>query len=768
MSVVVAQDSSRYQQLLMERIPSMLAYWDADLRCRFANRAYEKWFGVSPVSLLGTSLRDLLGPQLFALNEPHIRAVLQGHEQTFERSIPGPGGIIRQSLANYLPDIVDGAVVGFLAHVTDVTPLKAAQAALQRSEEYLRELLGLATEGVVVADRNGHYIDVNAACCGLLGCTREELLGKTFEDLLCPAELERLPEARARFRAGEHLVEEWTLQRKDGSVVPVEVRAKLLPDGRRVGFLRDITEHKRLLAAEHGIAEELERRVRVRTEELEQAWRALQLSHESLRTSEHRYRTLIDWSPVAIAVHREGRLVYVNPAAVELFDAGSAVELLGKSILELIQPDFHRFVQERVRSASTQGAPSTVAEVGLVTLKGAKIDALIQGAPILFDNQPSMLASIRDVTPAKRADIALRKSEARLRGIFAAATDAILTVNESQRIVEANPAAAAMLRLPLDALIGAPLERFIPEPVRARHGQMVKAFGDEMVSARPMGPARTVTGVRATGEEFPIDAAISHLNVDGLRQYTVILRDITERQLAETALRESEASLRRLLALLPEAVVVTSDDRITFVNRAAERLLGADESALLGRLSRELFDPESLAVDRSRVIALQAGTAVAPVVEERVMRPDGDIRIVETIATLIDDRGGSSILAVMRDVTELMETRSALMASRQVEEDLHRLARLDPLTGLANRRLFGERLTEALARAQRSERPLVLMLLDVDNFKAINDTYGHRAGDEVLNEFARRLQQCVRATDTVARMGGDEFAMVLEESHGVD
>ena len=335
-----------------------------------------------------------------------------------------------------------------------------------------------------------------------------------------------------------------------------------------------------------------------------------------------------------------------------------------------------------------------------------------------------MLASIRDVTRAKRADIALRKSEARLRGIFAAATDAILTVNESQRIVEANPAAAAMLRLPLDALIGAPLERFIPEPVRARHGQLVKAFGDEMVSARPMGPARTVTGVRATGEEFPIDAAISHLNVDGLRQYTVILRDITERQLAETALRESEASLRRLLTLLPEAVVVTSDDRITFVNRAAERLLGADESALLGRLSRELFDPESLAVDRSRVIALQAGTAVAPMVEERVMRPDGDIRIVETIATLIDDRGGSSILAVMRDVTELMQTRSALMASRQVEEDLHRLARLDPLTGLANRRLFGERLTEALARAQRSERPLVLMLLDVDNFKTIKTPTG--------------------------------------------
>jgi diguanylate cyclase (GGDEF)-like protein/PAS domain S-box-containing protein len=203
------------------------------------------------------------------------------------------------------------------------------------------------------------------------------------------------------------------------------------------------------------------------------------------------------------------------------------------------------------------------------------------------------------------------------------------------------------------------------------------------------------------------------------------------------------------------------------VNDAAQRLFGAHESSLLGRLALELFEPDSLALDPSRIATTQAGAPSAPMVLEQVVRADGMVRTVETTATLMDERGQNSILAVLRDVTELLQTRSALVASQAVEEELARLARLDPLTGLGNRRYFEEHLAEALVRAKRSGRPVVLMLLDLDNFKQINDTFGHAAGDETLREFARRLQQCVRATDTVARWGGDEFGLVLENSHGI-
>jgi len=118
-------------RLLVDHVSSMLAYWDKDLLCRFANDAYRQWFGVDPDKLIGTSIRDLLGPALFALNQPYIEAVLRGEEQLFERAVPGPGGVMRHSLANYIPDVVNGDVVGFLVPVTDVTLLKTAEAALR-------------------------------------------------------------------------------------------------------------------------------------------------------------------------------------------------------------------------------------------------------------------------------------------------------------------------------------------------------------------------------------------------------------------------------------------------------------------------------------------------------------------------------------------------------------------------------------------------------------------------------------------------------------
>ncbi|MFM9916609.1 MAG: ATP-binding protein [Rhizobacter sp.] len=131
------EDAIYHMRLLVERVPSMLAYWDQDLLCRFANRAYETWFGVSPDRLLGTSIRDLLGPELFAMNEPHMRKALAGERQVFERILQGPGGVQRHSLAEYIPDLVDGVVRGFLVQVTNVTELKDTQAALRR-EHLLR------------------------------------------------------------------------------------------------------------------------------------------------------------------------------------------------------------------------------------------------------------------------------------------------------------------------------------------------------------------------------------------------------------------------------------------------------------------------------------------------------------------------------------------------------------------------------------------------------------------------------------------------------
>lgn len=146
MSDTCTPDTAYYMRLLVDRVPTMLAYWDRELICRFANRAYEAWFGVDPDRLLGTSIRDLLGPRLFEMNHPYMLKALAGERQVFERIVPGPGGVERHSLAEYIPDTVDGEVRGFLVQVTNVTELKETQSALSRESALRAELEQRTTE----------------------------------------------------------------------------------------------------------------------------------------------------------------------------------------------------------------------------------------------------------------------------------------------------------------------------------------------------------------------------------------------------------------------------------------------------------------------------------------------------------------------------------------------------------------------------------------------------------------------------------------------
>jgi diguanylate cyclase (GGDEF)-like protein/PAS domain S-box-containing protein len=127
-------------QRLADHLPAMLAYWDADLRCHFANRAYETWFGVKPEDIVGRHLSDLLGP-LYELNRPYIEGALHGQEQFFEREIPDPrGGPSRHSQAHYVPDLFEGQVRGFFVLVADITARKQTEAELRQAKARAEEL----------------------------------------------------------------------------------------------------------------------------------------------------------------------------------------------------------------------------------------------------------------------------------------------------------------------------------------------------------------------------------------------------------------------------------------------------------------------------------------------------------------------------------------------------------------------------------------------------------------------------------------------------
>lgn len=160
---------------IADTVPGLVAYWDKDLYCRFANKAYLEWFGKTPESILGTQLIDLLGQKLFAANEHHIRAVLAGKPQEFERTITKPDGSSGHTIASYIPDEnEDGEVVGFFVQVSDVTSIKSVQTELKLAASVFHNTL----EGIMVTDANGNIVSVNPAFTQITGYTAEEAIGK--------------------------------------------------------------------------------------------------------------------------------------------------------------------------------------------------------------------------------------------------------------------------------------------------------------------------------------------------------------------------------------------------------------------------------------------------------------------------------------------------------------------------------------------------------------------------------------------------------------
>ena len=174
--------AKRDLRTILDALPSMVGYWDAGLHNRFANKAYQDWFGVSPEALTGKTLQELLGSELFERNRPFVEAALSGEAQTFERDLPRPGGPgSRHSLAHYLPDLVDGEVRGFYVLVHDVTELTETRrqaAAAQRDNEFLLQTIHQHAI-VSVTDARGIITDANEAFCKISGYALDELLGQT-------------------------------------------------------------------------------------------------------------------------------------------------------------------------------------------------------------------------------------------------------------------------------------------------------------------------------------------------------------------------------------------------------------------------------------------------------------------------------------------------------------------------------------------------------------------------------------------------------------
>ena len=381
-------DAQRIVLRLADQLPSLLGYWDRDLRCGFANAAYARWFGADPARMPGTRIQDLLGPALFEKNRPFIDGALRGEKQVFERSITGPDGVLRHSIALYEPDIVDGEVRGFFVEVTEITALKEAERALRESEQRFRALSESSPLGIFYANAEGRGLYMNPRWQEIFGMSVEEGIGEGWARALHPDDAQRVRESwRAAVARATDFEEEFRVVHAGGRERTVHVRGgPVRGDGDEfvglVGVVEDITERR---AAEE--------RLRASEQFLDRTGRIARVGgwEYDLRTQQ------VTWS-------RHLRLLYEVDDDFEPHIGGS-------------QPFYSPADWDALWSAATRtladGVPYDL-ELPLVTAKGRPLWIRIFGEVECQDGHPvRMIGACQDVTEQRRRKDELEREQAR-------------------------------------------------------------------------------------------------------------------------------------------------------------------------------------------------------------------------------------------------------------------------------------------------------------------------------------------------------------------
>ncbi len=360
-------------------------------------------------------------------------------------------------------------------------------------------------------------------------------------------------------------------------------------------------------------------------------------------------------------------------------------------------------------------------------------------------------AELGRILQRKPAEDALRRSEREYRALFENAHDGILIANpEDETVLDANQSACAIYGCARADLIGLPLHRLWCDP------------GVELARVREalrgnLGRFES-THHRKDQQRIVVEVSAGPVEYRGRRALWMSVRDITEKLRVLERLRISEERYRHLFESSPQPMWVEKDGSGSFlaVNEAAVRRYGYSREQFAQMTSAELLATTPAATPSSTPSSWLDEKTTTPTGATiwRHRTSGGDTMYVESTSHGVEFAGAPARLVVASDVTERL----------RAEQDLWHAAFFDALTGLPNRALFMERLAATQARLLDSPgRGFAVLFLDIDRFKVINDSLGHRAGDVLLVQIARRLESIRRAGDTVARLGGDEFAVLVEE-----
>ncbi len=617
----------------------------------------------------------------------------------------------------------------YLATLVLVNLMVAALQARRKQAEQAVNLDRNMNEGLIrtlpgifyVLDGSGRFLKWNKQLERVLQYSGEEIARCHALDLFAGTDRQLIEDnIRKVFAVGETVVEA-ELVAKDGTRIPYYFTGRSVQhDGERVlvGMGIDLSERKQ--------------------------------AERQLIASEMQLRAMFEAEPECVKLMSEdGTVLQMNPAGLRMLEADTPEQVIGHKALGIVAPAHRReFVTLMRRVFAGESASLEFEAVGL---KGNRRWLETYEVP-MRDAQgriTSMLGITRDITERKQIE---QKSEVLMRrhqALMNSALEGIHIMDMDGNIVETNATFCRMLgytQAEAAKLNVADWDtQWSREALMERFRQLIHLDG-ALFETRHR---------RKDGSVIEVEISTTGAEIDGQYYLYASSRDITERKRAEEDLRIAAATFDT-----QEAIMITSPDaRILRVNQAFRDITGYSAAEVVGQ-DPSLFRSgrHDAAFYRAMWSVLLASGKWSGEIWDR--RKDGTIypKLMTITAVYDQHKQVTHYVAIFRDISAL----------KQSEQEIHQLAFYDALTGLPNRRLLLDRLQQAMALGTRTSAYGALLFLDLDHFKTVNDTRGHAAGDKLLVAVARRLQSCVREGDSVARMGGDEFVVVLENLSGVE
>jgi diguanylate cyclase (GGDEF)-like protein/PAS domain S-box-containing protein len=466
-------------------------------------------------------------------------------------------------------------------------------------------------------------------------------------------------------------------------------------------------------------------------------------------------RLLEELPDVVLVLGAEGEVLWGNARAEAMFGR-TLEEYKGHSALDLVHPDDLELVGRSLVSIQNKEIGTTL-EVRAKTPTGWRLLELI-GTPVSWFTEGAVLFNMRDLTERRRFEVA-RDEVARFRSLVHNAAAITMLISPQGDIECTSAALTRMLGHDPEHVEFMPLRNIVLEADRPALGAAFDRATELATAAHPVTVEVRLLR-RQKRATAPFELSIVNLIDDPtVGGYVVTAHDIAARTAAELELRNALSLLSATLDSTADGLlVVDANGVITGVNGQLAEMWMLPESFWLNQPDEIAFAPvlaqlvhPEIFLAKNEELALHPGMETTDILEFK----DGRVFERFSKAQMVDGRVVGRVWS-FRDSTERV----------RLESELTYQAFHDSLTGLANKALFSDRLNQAVARMERTRRPIAVMFLDLDNFKTVNDSLGHSTGDELLRTVADVLQGCIRQADTAARLGGDEFAVLIEYIEG--